>query len=201
MSENHPSRKKTTFKIFILELTWIGFFVVSIGAGITDLILYYDTKRMVVNIFIVVASIISLLAEAYCFSFYSYLLFMYTPIGRGLFMIILTCLQLNDNIFSMVVSLVLFVNSVFYLTLSAIFGGINKPLFNSSLKHELDFKASIYFINNTSKSKNKSLNKYDQIANKKHNKEALSRHKKRHKLQKSTNQSNINNQDDKKSIL
>ncbi|KAH8581549.1 COPI associated [Cryptosporidium sp. chipmunk genotype I] len=141
--------RKTSFKIFTLQLLWIGFFIILILGGLSDLILFYDIKRMVLNIFIILSGIISLLAEAYCFKFYSYMLFIYTPIGRGLFMAILSCLNLNDNLYSIIISSILFFNSMIYLLISVIFGGINKPLFNSSLKHELNLRALIYFINNS----------------------------------------------------
>ncbi|CUV06467.1 unnamed protein product [Cryptosporidium hominis] len=147
--------RKTTFKIFILQLLWIGFFIILILGGLSDLILFYDIKRMVLNVFIILSGIISLLAEAYCFKFYSYILFIYTPIGRGLFMAILSCLNLNENLYSLIISSILFLNSLIYLLISVIFGGINKPLFNNSLKHELNLRAQVYFINNHSNNRKK----------------------------------------------
>lgn len=149
--------RKTTFKIFILQLLWIGFFIILILGGLSDLILFYDIKRMVLNVFIILSGIISLLAEAYCFKFYSYILFIYTPIGRGLFMAILSCLNLNENLYSLIISSILFLNSLIYLLISVIFGGINKPLFNNSLKHELNLRAQVYFINNHSNNRKKHI--------------------------------------------
>lgn len=150
MSKGSPRGRKTTFKIFVLQLLWIGFFIISILGGISDLILYYDIRRLVLNVLIILSGLVSLLAEAYCFKFYSYMLFIYTPIGRGLFMVTLSCLNLNDNLYSLIISVILFLNSMLYFIMSAIFGGINKPLFNDSLKHELNLSAKVYFINNNS---------------------------------------------------
>ncbi|KAK6589629.1 hypothetical protein RS030_130 [Cryptosporidium xiaoi] len=161
MSNNHHNKsdKKTSIKIFILEVLWISYFVLLLISGVINLILHYQLKRLVVNISILSMGLISLLAEFYCFKFYSYMLFMYTPIGRGIFMTMLSCLSLDDNLESLVISVVLFINSLVYLIVSALFGGINKPLFNSSLKHELDLVAYVYFINNVSSKKKHKIKK------------------------------------------
>lgn len=164
-------RRNTSLKIFILQLLWIGFFIILILGGLSDLILYYDIKRMVLNVFILLSGLISLLAEAYCFKFYSYILFIYTPIGRGLFMVTLSCLNLNDHLYSLIISSILFLNSIIYLLISVIFGGINKPLFNNSLKHELNLRALVYFINNNNSNvtaySSKTINGYSNSNNKK----------------------------------
>lgn len=148
MFKRSSDSRKTTLKIFILQLLWIGFFIILILGGISDFILFYDIKRIVLNVLIILSGLVSLLAEAYCFKFYSYMLFIYTPIGRGLFMVTLSCLNLNDNLYSLIISVILFLNSMLYFIMSAVFGGINKPLFNNSLKHELNLSAMVYFINN-----------------------------------------------------
>ncbi|OII72935.1 uncharacterized protein cubi_02166 [Cryptosporidium ubiquitum] len=163
--------RKTSLKIFILQLLWIGFFIILILGGLSDLILYYDIKRMVLNVFILLSGIISLLAEAYCFKFYSYILFIYTPIGRGLFMVVLSSLNLNDNLYSLIISSILFFNSIIYLLISVIFGGINKPLFNNSLKHELNLNALVYFIND-----NSNITTYSSEATKGHSNSNRRRH-------------------------
>ncbi|KAH7649210.1 hypothetical protein FG379_001567 [Cryptosporidium bovis] len=164
MSNNHnKSDKKTSIKIFILQVLWISYFVLLLISGVINLVLHYQLKRLVVNIFILSIGLISLLAEFYCFKFYSYMLFMYTPIGRGIFMTTLSCLSLDDNLASLVISVVLFINSLVYLIVSVLFGGINKPLFNSSLKHELDLVAYVYFINNASNNKKHKIRKSDAI--------------------------------------
>ncbi|KAJ1611535.1 putative signal peptide-containing protein [Cryptosporidium canis] len=150
MSKTSSTSRKTTFKIFILQLLWISFFIILILGGLYDLILHYDIKRMVLNVLIILSGLMCLISEAYCFKFYSYMLFIYTPIGRGLFMIILSCLNLNDNLYSIIISAILFLNSIIYFLISAIFGGINKPLFNNSLKHELNLSAKVFFINDHS---------------------------------------------------
>ncbi|KAK9171863.1 Golgi apparatus membrane protein TVP15 [Cryptosporidium meleagridis] len=167
MSKKSSSEsRKTTFKIFILQLLWIGFFIILILGGLSDLILFYDIKRMVLNVFIILSGIISLLAEAYCFKFYSYILFIYTPIGRGLFMATLSCLNLNENLYSLIISSILFLNSLIYLLISVIFGGINKPLFNNSLKHELNLRAQVYFINNHSNNRKKHIHNGSTLSDK-----------------------------------
>ncbi|KAH8740845.1 hypothetical protein FG386_003084 [Cryptosporidium ryanae] len=146
-NKNGKSSKKTSIKIFTLRILWISYFILLLISGLVNLVLYYELKRLVVNIFILFAGLISLLSEFCCFKFYSYMLFIYTPIGRGIFMTTLSCLLLDDNLPSLTTSLVLFINSLLYLIISVLFGGINKPLFNSSLKHELDLTAHVYFIN------------------------------------------------------
>ncbi|KAL7065940.1 hypothetical protein ACR3K2_36160 [Cryptosporidium serpentis] len=140
--------KKISCKYIFLQAIWIICCILCIIYGLTNIIKYFVVQRLVIDFFIIFSGFIGLLSEIHCFQFFSYMLFLYTPIGRGLYIIIQACLFLNSDLLSLISSSVLIILGILYMISSALLGGVTKPLLESSLNNELDLKASIHFISN-----------------------------------------------------
>ncbi|EEA05774.1 uncharacterized protein CMU_027840 [Cryptosporidium muris RN66] len=140
--------KRLSCKYISLQTIWITCCILCIIYGLTNIIKYFVAQRLVIDFFIIFSGFIGLLSEIHCFQFFSYMLFFYTPIGRGLYIIIQACLFLNSNLLSLISSSVLISLGILYMISSALLGGVTKPLLESSLNNELNLKASIHFISN-----------------------------------------------------
>ncbi|SOV79456.1 COPI associated protein, putative [Plasmodium sp. gorilla clade G3] len=95
-----------------------------ITAGILNVFNLFQT---VVNIYVICSGILLILCDVKTFRFYRFIEFLFTVIGRSLFILIIGSIIIHKGILNLFIGLVLICISLMYITLGY-YNGIPQPL-------------------------------------------------------------------------
>ncbi|CEM15623.1 unnamed protein product [Vitrella brassicaformis CCMP3155] len=100
----------------------------------------------VVAIFLILFGVLLFVADLKSFPMFGYVLFIYTSMGRGLFLIFLGCLCLGGWAFSIAVAVILMVTGVLYMIVgSLLLKGCPKPLMQRN-EGVIQLESNINFV-------------------------------------------------------
>ncbi|GAW83755.1 COPI associated protein [Plasmodium gonderi] len=91
----------------------------------------FNLFQIVINLYIILSGILLILCDVKTFNFYRHIEFLFTVVGRSLFMLIIGSILINKGVLSLLIGIVIIVIAFFYVTLGY-FNGIPLPLLDKN---------------------------------------------------------------------
>ncbi|SBT81061.1 COPI associated protein, putative [Plasmodium malariae] len=95
-----------------------------ITAGILNV---FNLFQIVINLYIICSGVLLILCDIKTFTFYRYIEFLFTVVGRSLYILIIASIIINKGLLSLLIGLILIVIAAMYVTLGY-YNGIPIPL-------------------------------------------------------------------------
>ncbi|SCQ17191.1 COPI associated protein, putative [Plasmodium ovale] len=102
--------------------------VLMIVGGIVNV---FNVFQIVINLYIICSGFLLILCDVKTFNFYKYIEFLFTVVGRSLFILIIGSILINKGLLSFVLGLILISIAFLYITLGY-YNGIPLPLMDKS---------------------------------------------------------------------
>ncbi|ANQ11070.1 COPI associated protein [Plasmodium coatneyi] len=91
----------------------------------------FNLFQIVINLYIICSGALLILCDVKTFNFYRHIEFLFTVVGRSLYILIIGSILINKGFFSLLIGISLIVISFFYVTLGY-FNGIPIPLLDKN---------------------------------------------------------------------
>ncbi|CRG97017.1 COPI associated protein, putative [Plasmodium gallinaceum] len=102
--------------------------ILMITAGILNI---FNLFQIVINIYIICSGILLILCDIKTFRFYRFIEFLFTVVGRCLFILIIGSIIINNSFLNILIGLIIIIISVLYMFLGY-YNGIPIPLMDKN---------------------------------------------------------------------
>ncbi|PFH38674.1 hypothetical protein BESB_010160 [Besnoitia besnoiti] len=129
-----------------VAITFVSFITagIIIASGVLGTV-FFDPLRLAVNVLHVCTGLLSITADVKAFSFFAYAKFLYLPVGRGLYYIIIGLIVLQKGLLDIILGASIITLGVLYTVACLRSGGVPKPLTQLPVE-ELPLSAVLKFV-------------------------------------------------------